>query len=524
MKSVLLVLTGALVAAIALFSQTITPQPDDPPVRVGRLNWLSGDVSFQPAGLEEWTAATINYPLTTSDHLFTGKDGRAELHVGPNAIRLDANTNFGFLNLDDSMVQLSLTEGSIEIQLTALDDDDPFEVATPSGAVTLLRVGDYRIDTDPERDATMLTVRAGQAELFSGANSVVIRARQTAYFRADQNPDVRTANNPDDFDSFVAEREDKVVTADPVVAAAAGPTRGGDRFSDRMAPLNGPAAVAELESEGVTGAEDLNAYGTWQNTMPYGEAWVPPVDPGWTPYSDGDWAFVEPWGWTWVDNAPWGFTVFHYGRWALVNSRWMWVPGARGTNTVYAPALVTFVGGGAASNVSWFPLSPREDWSPPWRNAVEPVALPRLSNRNVPGAVHTLSQSDFVSGGRVKPMSALVAEGQVLGTLAPVMPVRDSVLMGPPRTRPLVVNRPLIARTAPPPAPITFAAKLGMLAQNQGRPLTPRQLGDLRHQLPAAVTTRAAVRSTVPLVSTPRVAKPAAPAKADKGTRPGPGR
>ena len=70
------------------------PQPDDPPARIGRLNWLSGDVSFQPAGLEDWGTATLNYPLTTSDHLFTGKDSRAEIHVGANAIRLDANSQF----------------------------------------------------------------------------------------------------------------------------------------------------------------------------------------------------------------------------------------------------------------------------------------------------------------------------------------------------------------------------------------------------------------------------------------------
>ena len=62
----------------------------------------------------------------------------------------------------------------MEIHLRLLDEDDSFEVATPNGAITLLRTGDYRIDTDPDRDATMLTVRAGQAELFSGANSVII--------------------------------------------------------------------------------------------------------------------------------------------------------------------------------------------------------------------------------------------------------------------------------------------------------------------------------------------------------------
>ena len=177
MKTVRWLSVAALLAASHISAQTTsdaTPQPGDPPTRVARLNFLDGEVSFQPAGLEDWTDATINYPLTTGDHLVTLKEARAELHIGSNAIRLDANSNFGFLNLDDSIVQVSLTEGSMEIHLRQLDDNDSFEIATPNGAITLLRTGDYRVDTDPDRDATMLTVRGGQAELYSGSSSMII--------------------------------------------------------------------------------------------------------------------------------------------------------------------------------------------------------------------------------------------------------------------------------------------------------------------------------------------------------------
>src|SRR5947209_4938364 len=80
------VLTALLVAGTA-FAQ-------DPPSRVARLNWLSGNVSFQPAGVDQWTAATLNYPLTTGDHLYTDAGSRAEIHVGPNALRLNGESNF----------------------------------------------------------------------------------------------------------------------------------------------------------------------------------------------------------------------------------------------------------------------------------------------------------------------------------------------------------------------------------------------------------------------------------------------
>ncbi len=95
------------------------------------------------------------------------------MHIGPNAIRIDGDSNFGFLNLDDNIVQVSLTQGSMEIHLNVLADDDSFEIATPDGAITLLRTGDYRIDTDADHDASMLTVRAGQAELYLGSSTII---------------------------------------------------------------------------------------------------------------------------------------------------------------------------------------------------------------------------------------------------------------------------------------------------------------------------------------------------------------
>jgi hypothetical protein len=285
-----------------------------------------------------------------------------------------------------------------------------------------------------------------------------------------------------------------------------------DRFAEHV-------TVPDLVAEGVTGAEDLSAYGSWQTAPGLGDVWVPPVDPDWAPYSDGDWAWEDPWGWTWVDAAPWGFAPFHYGRWAYSRTRWVWVPAPRNTAQVYAPHLVTFVGGGATDGVSWFPLGTRDVWTPSWRPPADNLNPLRVSmNRTAPGAIRTMSQADFISGNRVRPMIGLAPNGDVLGSSPLVMPVRDSVLMGTVRTRPPAMNRPLIARTAPPPAPVSFAAEQGYLAQNQGRPLAPKQLETLRRRLPAAVMQQVAVRSTVPLVRTPKAAKPAP--KPDRPARP----
>ena len=62
--------TALLIAALVL----IVAAPafaGDPPDRVMRLKYMSGQVSFQPGGVDDWVAATINRPLTTADRVWT---------------------------------------------------------------------------------------------------------------------------------------------------------------------------------------------------------------------------------------------------------------------------------------------------------------------------------------------------------------------------------------------------------------------------------------------------------------------
>ena len=93
---------------------------DDPPGRVARLSLSNGQVSFSPAGTDDWVSAVVNRPLTTGDKLWTDRDGRAELHVGSAAFRISAMTGFSFLNLTDRMIQVRLTEGTINFRVRRL--------------------------------------------------------------------------------------------------------------------------------------------------------------------------------------------------------------------------------------------------------------------------------------------------------------------------------------------------------------------------------------------------------------------
>jgi hypothetical protein len=49
----------------------------DPPARVARLGYISGAVSFSPAGEDNWVEARINRPLIAGDRLWVDAGARA---------------------------------------------------------------------------------------------------------------------------------------------------------------------------------------------------------------------------------------------------------------------------------------------------------------------------------------------------------------------------------------------------------------------------------------------------------------
>ena len=321
----------------------------DPPTRVGRLNYSSGSVSFQPGGEGDWVTAVQNRPLTTGDNLWADQNSRAEVHVGSTAIRMSSETSLTFLDLDDHTTQLRLSLGTLLIRVRHLDDGDLFEVDTPNLAFTIQSAGEYRIDVNSDGNQTVTTAWRGHAEATGGGYSYTVIAGQQANFSGTDQLEHEIAQLPrsDDFDAWAFDRDTREDHADS----------------------------SNYVSAEMTGYEDLDGYGRWRYVPDYGPVWTPiSVAPGWAPYRVGHWAWVAPWGWTWVEDEPWGFAPFHYGRWAFVESGWCWVPGPVYVRPVYAPALVAFVGGGGfhlsigvGEGVGWFPLGPREVYIPPYR-------------------------------------------------------------------------------------------------------------------------------------------------------------
>jgi hypothetical protein len=450
----------------------------NPPARVARLSYLDGSVSFQPAGRGEWVPATHNYPLTTGDHLWTDRDSRAELRTDFGALRLGPETEVSFLNLDDRTAQVRLAQGSLNLGIRDLGEDGEIEVATPNGAVTLLRPGEYRVDVNPAGEETTVTVRRGEAEFTASGSAVPVRSQESMIVSGIDEPnyDVLEASPRDSWEDWCERR---------------------DRALER-------SVATRYVSPATIGYEDLDAYGHWREEAAYGSVWVPSgVVVGWAPYRYGHWAFVAPWGWTWIDDAPWGFAPFHYGRWAHMGGYWAWVPGTIVARPVYAPALVAWVGGSnwhaslslSGGGVAWFPLGPREVYVPPYpvsQTYVRQVNITHVNvtninitninsvntryvNQGVPGGVTAVSREAFVASRPVAvsavavPAQALAA-APVLARPANVQPQRESVLARPvlasavaqPPAR--VANRPVAAHRTPPPPAVPFSATGGTAA------------------------------------------------------------
>ncbi|MDD2920170.1 DUF6600 domain-containing protein [Rhodoferax sp.] len=471
----------------------------DPPSRVARLGYISGAVSFLPGGENDWMQATLNRPLATGDRLWAEVGSRAEIEIGGAMIRMSARTGIAMLNLDDRIIQLQVTQGTLIVRVRRLEPGQVVEVDTPNLALTLRHPGAFRVEVDPDGDATAVFMRNGQAEVYGEGASYAINARQAYRFTGTTLRDVQTvfAERADEFELWASER-------------------------DRAFDLS---VSARYVSPDVIGYQDLDAYGTWHTDASYGNVWFPnQVVLGWAPYRDGHWIWIDPWGWTWVDDAPWGFAVTHYGRWAHVRDRWGWVPGPVRARAYYAPALVVFVG--IVSGVAWFPLAPNEIYLPSYAGSRDYFAKVNLSNtvinttvinnyynnpnisniiyrnRRVPGAVVAVPKSAFVQSlpvarNVVHDFPGMTANAPV-AIAPPAVPTKGSVRgAGAERAQPpaRVFERPVLARTTPPAVRPGLAAQQPQVPAKPAKPLDDAAQRELK---PAMVAPPAPVVRVVP--------------------------
>jgi hypothetical protein len=444
-------LTWLAALLLAMLPFAARAADDDLPGRVGRIADFAGQLFLSPQDRPtDWEPIGINYPITSGDNLWVSGDGRAEVDYGGGQFRMSGDTSVHVSRLDDRQLALFIAQGRLLVRVRSLDPGDATRVDTPNTQVALTRPGLYRIDVAPDREATTLTVREGEAQvaLAYGAQQALPGQTVSVVGANALNADIRNGIGVDGFDTWSADR-------------------------DRRYEFGRSTVHVSRE---MVGYADLDEHGTWQSYPDYGAVWFPSsVAPGWAPYSDGYWTHVGGWGPTWVDRAPWGYAPFHYGRWARIGGRWGWCPGGYVARPIWAPALVAWFGGPGwglslrqgGPVYGWVPLGWGEAYHPNWRRcsyncwahynrpyavnvAVRTNAPPaRYANIAVPGALSAVAAPALV--GRRPVGNERVDVPVSLASSAPVMagvpPVAQAPRPGPDTGRGTLLRPPPGAST-----------------------------------------------------------------------------
>jgi len=343
------ILAVLLSGTAVVWAQQPPQQQDDdgyaPEHGVARISVVNGDVSVRRGDSGELSTAALNGPLVVNDMLSTGQNGRAEIQFDfGNMIRLGPGSEVRMGELEDRRYLVQVAVGTTTFRVLR-DSGADVEISTPTVSVRPAEQGSYRVTVFPD-GTTEITVRVGRAEVFSPRGTEMLTVGRTMEARG--TPDdpeymINAAIPQDEWDRWNVDR---------------------DRILDRTSSYR-------YVSPDITGAEDLDAYGQWNNDPQYGNVWVPNVDPGWAPYRVGRWVDEPYYGWTWVSGDPWGWAPYHYGNWYMSSFGWAWYPGPFGGRHYWRPALVGFFGWGGGvglgfgfGNVGWVPLAPFERYRP----------------------------------------------------------------------------------------------------------------------------------------------------------------
>jgi hypothetical protein len=473
MKSRLLIALTVLGLA-TLGVATASAQVDLSP-GVARVSMIHGDVSTQRGDSGDWAAAALNAPIVVGDKISTGDRSRAEVQLDyANILRLSDRSQATIAGLTRTKMQVQIGRGLADFAVFKGTEAD-VEIDTPNVAIRPpQREGIYRIEVTSAGETNVI-VRKGELDISTPQGSTHLEKGQWAIVRGTGNDTqykIAEAPSKDDWDSWNNERNDTIRNAESW------------RHTNNY----------------YVGAEDLDAYGHWENVPDYGMVWAPTVAVGWVPYRSGRWVWEPYWGWTWVSYEPWGWAPYHYGRWFEYGGSWVWWPGQvygyRSYRPIWAPAYVSFFGFGGGGwgvglgfgSVGWLPIGPCDRFYPwygrygrqfntvnitnvtnitniynynghgyngyaPLHGGVAQSNLRRaLTDERFRGAVSTVPSEHFGTG-RTAPVAArgdMFREGNFMRGNLPVVPSRDSLS---------VTNRPAAAGTVRQGGPDHFFAK-----------------------------------------------------------------
>ncbi len=433
-------LLASAAALLALAALPACAQPD-PPAQAGRLSYITGNVSFQPVGSDDFGQAFPNLPLGPGDRIVTDYDGEAEIQVGQTFVRIGPNTDVSLVDSTPQGLYFGIAQGSIHLHALGLWEGQAVFVNTPSGSSTMEKAGELRVDVIPGQNAAVFTSFAGYDVITGAGDFEQPLGAGQALELIGSNPVEPQWLQPSGWDDL-------------------------DRWSNQRDQLLYRVASYQYVSPEVPGAYELDAAGTWQPGTPYGAIWYPNnVQAGWAPYHNGHWINHAPWGWVWVEDESWGYAPFHYGRWVSWNGRWGWVPGPPAAHPVWSPALVVFAGGihvGGVTVSAWFPLGPGEVYRP-WYPA-SPGYIDQVNRTNITESPRVHVQTTYVN-------INVVNITYVNRTSVTAMSHEDFAAGRPARQASVVVDVHLMEHVQPLAAPVPRPTPQSFIGHAPARPV-----------------------------------------------------
>ena len=301
---------------MVLFVGWLPARGDASHARIIRLSLVQGDVRFardvhgDPLTSDKaiWEGATLNLPIRQGYVLATDH-GRAEVEFENGAMAfLAENTVLEFYDL-------SLEDGAKTTRLVLRQGTASFYVNPASEDYFSVTGGDFTVEADGRTgfrldnfdDGSVVDVSKGRVSVLRKNKTTALVKGQSLSMRAGDNNSTEIARLPenDDFDRWVAGREDAVATATA-------------------------AAQQYVSSPGYSaGVADLYTYGSWYPVGGYGNCWRPyGVGLGWSPFESGGWFSDPVFGSAFIGSQPWGWLPYHYGGWVFDPFYgWLWSPG-----------------------------------------------------------------------------------------------------------------------------------------------------------------------------------------------------
>lgn len=299
------------------------------PVRMARLAYVQGNVSWRTDEASSWSNAAINLPLRQGAEISVSSGSKAEVQFDDGARMRLGNGTVATLQTMYSDDKGEFTEIKLNNGLTSftlISKLSQYQIDTPTTSIKATGPAYLRVGVG---SGTEVVCRRGTATVEGSQGTSAMRMGDYVNVPNATDPvQVSSAPAEDTWDQFCNNRDDSYAQQSPYV----------------------PSNVAIMSG-------NLANYGDWQPDPHYGHVWHPRgMAAGWRPYHDGHWTWVDPFGWTWVGNESWGWAPYHYGSWVHASYGWGWAPGP--AQQYWSPAVVSFSSYGGA--VAWVPLAPYE--------------------------------------------------------------------------------------------------------------------------------------------------------------------